>query len=628
METPKQKLTETLSRFSPTVPWNEPEPRVGDLSTALPTLLARSRGRDAASVAAELRDALTGTLPPLIEGITVTEAGATSFLTFHYKWGELFESLTAAASNKEWLHPAAKSERILIEHTAVNPNKAMHIGHLRNSIIGDTLARLSRAAGHEVQVLNYIDDTGLQVAETLWGLLYLVEPRYEPGMSSKETWSKVPKDMPFDIFCWDLYPKAHARIQTENRTSEIVKILRDIEHGEEPLAELAAQVAAQNVERHLETTKRLGITYDLLSFESDIIQSGLWDETFELLQEKQIVVKETSGPHAGATVVKMGGETREDKILIKSDGTLTYTAKDLAFQLWKFGRLKSSFTFGKRFGVTSTVTGGKPNRQWGRANRVLNVIDVRQSYPQAVIKEALRRLGFQQEADRSVHLAYEVVNLSPQAARQLGQTTPGVSSNSPGVKKAVSMSGRAGIGIRADEVIDKTVELLQKRAVSKKVAEHLASAAIRYYMLRPGLNQQINFDFDEALRTDGDSGVYLMYAYARAHQILERARFPVPKTFLIPGEPTQVEKQLLRRLIELPDIVEDILGSYRPNLLIEYAQRLASAFTDFYEAKETGKIIELEDEKLQAYRLSLVWLFTQAMAQLFSLLGIEPQERI
>lgn len=616
METPKQQLTETLSRFSPTVPWNEPEPRVGDLSTALPTLLARSRGTDTVSVAAELRDALTGTLPPLIEEVTVSETGATSFLTFHYKWGKLFESLTAAARKKHWLRPVTRKERILIEHTAVNPNKAIHIGHLRNSIIGDTLARLSRAVGHEVQVLNYIDDTGLQVAETLWAILYLGSPRYASGMTEEEIWKKVPTDIPFDVFCWDLYPKAHAQIQSENRTSEVVAILRAIEENEAPIAALAARVAAANVERHLATTKRLNIDYDLLGFESDIIRSGLWEETFKLLKEKQIIVKETAGPHAGATVVKMGGETREDKILIKSDGTLTYTAKDLAFQLWKFGKLESSFTFSKRFGVSSTVAQGKADRQWGHANRVINVIDIRQSYPQAVIKEVLRRLGMESEADHSIHLAYEVVNLSPKAAGDLES------------HRAVSMSGRAGIGIRADELIDKTVELLKKRAVNTSVAEHLTSAAIRYYMLRPGLAQQITFDFDEALRTDGDSGVYLMYAYARAHQILEKTGVSKPPTAGLPGEPTEVEKNLLRRMVELPDVVEEALESYRLNLLIEYAQRLASAFTDFYEAEETGKIIELEDRELKAYRLTLVWLFTLAMTQLFSLLGVEPQERI
>jgi len=534
----------------------------------------------------------------------------------------------------------------------VNPNKAMHIGHLRNAVLGDTVARIHKWLGFPTEVSNYIDDTGLQVVDVVTALLYLDIPVLNEGFSGFEAiWAKVPSDQPFDYFCWDLY----ARFENElGRNSSLVEkreeVLHQIEKGTHPISFFAKDLTRKIVQTHLATVSQLSIFYNLLNWESDIIGRGFWKSTFELLKEKGAIRFETEGPNQGCWVIPFGGtvETDEgvkslDKILVRSNGSITYTGKDVAYQLWKFGLLKEDFLY-KVWGnqangevLWTTAPEGKPVENcspcFGQAGKVINVIDTRQSYPQQVVSACLRQMGFKKEADQSTHLAYEVVNLSLQAARLLGM-------EEVDERKSIAMSGRSGTGVKAKDFI----EMVKKKVVEK--ADHvldestvsaLARAAIRYYLVKYSLESQIVFDFDEALKTTGDTGVYLEYAHARACSILRKA--DERKINLdwrkedIPSQLTETEKNLLDALSRFSTIVTKTGKTLRVSQLAEYAFDLATSFTDFYEHPDPGAdtqtpFIHLQDKSLQTFRLSLVKAFQQVMANMLNLMGMTALGRI
>jgi arginyl-tRNA synthetase len=548
--------------------------------------------------------------------------------------------------------PVSQTEKkVFIEHTSVNPNKAMHIGHLRNSVLGDTVGRVLEWLGFSTEVCNYIDDTGLQVVDVVTALLYLDPPFYTKESDFKAIWGKVPLDQPFDYFCWDLY----ARFQNEFEKNPSLlekreEVLHKIEGGIDSIAGFAKELATKIVQSHLETVAQLSIFYDLLNWESDIISRGFWEATFEILKEKGVLRFETEGPNEGCWVVPFGGivETAEgmksmDKILVRSNGSVTYTGKDVAYQLWKYGLLKKDFLY-KHWGPQANgeilwttakdgETGDRLSKSFGHAEMVINVIDTRQSYPQQIVVECLRQTGFEKEANESVHLAYEVVNLSQQAARLLGM-------GETEEKKAYAMSGRSGTGVKAKDFIQMVKQKVIEKAghpLKENVDSALASAAIRYYLLKFTLESRIVFDFDEALKTTGDTGVYLEYAHARACSILRKAKErkidPQWRGDCIPRQLTETERNLLDALSKFSSAVAKSGKTLRVSQLTEYAFDLATSFTNFYEHPDPGAdvqtpFIHLRDQGLQTFRLSLVRAFQKVMANMLTLMGMPTLERI
>jgi len=528
----------------------------------------------------------------------------------------------------------------------------MHIGHLRNSVLGDTIFRIYQWLGYPVEVCNYIDDTGLQVVDVVTALLYLDPPFYQEEWDDfKLIWEKIPEGQPIDYFCWDLYARFQSEIEKDPHLAmKREEVLHKIEKGLPPIASFAKELAVKIVQTHLDTVAQLSIYYDLLNWESDIISRGFWESTFELLKEKGTIRYETEGPNEGCWVVPFGGivETDEgvkslDKVLVRSNGSVTYTGKDIAYQLWKFGLLKKDFLY-KCWGpqpngqmLWTTARDGQPgeevSKKFGHADMVINVIDTRQSYPQQVVSECLRQMGFKEQAEKSIHLAYEVVNLSSQAARILGTV-------SPDEKRSVAMSGRLGTGVKAKDFI----EMVKKKVIEKadhpleeKVASMLASSAIRYYLLKFNLESQIIFDFDEALKTTGDTGIYLEYAHARACSILRKAE--ERKLNLdwnkdcLPPLLTQTEKDLLEVLSKFSQVVHRVRENLRVSQLTEYAFDLATAFTNFYEHPDPGanrqvQFIHLRDKNLQTFRLCLVKAFQTVMANTLTLMGMPTLQKI
>ena len=634
------------------VPFNVPPQReFGDFSSAVCLSMAKQRRISPMKIAQEMAERLKSKPLPYIEDIGVSPPG---YLNFKIDWPALAQDLVPRILQEGESFGRTVSGpkiKVFIEHTSVNPNKAMHIGHLRNSVLGDTVARVLEWVGFSTEVCNYIDDTGLQVVDVVTGLLYLDPPSYTEGAGFEGIWTKVLADQPFDYFCWDLYARFQGELERNSFLLEKrEEVLHKIEGGIHPIASFAKELAVRIVQSHLETVAQLSIFYDLLNWESDIIDRGFWGATFELLKEKRAIRFETEGPNEGCWVVPLGGlvETAEgmkslDKILVRSNGSVTYTGKDVAYQLWKFGLLKKDFLYkpwgrqanGELLWTTAKdgETGKSLTNKFGRASRVINVIDSRQSYPQQVVVECLRQMGFDREANGSVHLSYEVVNLSPQAARLLGM-------EESEEKKAYAMSGRSGTGVKAKDFIQMVKQKVIEKAegpLEERVVSTLASAAIRYYLLKFTLESQIVFDFDEALKTTGDTGVYLEYSHARACSILRKAKEQKIEVQwrkeCVPKRLTETERDLLDVLSRFSSVVAKTGKTLRVSQLAEYAFDLATSFTGFYEHPDPGAdvqtpFIHLQDQGIQTFRLSLVKAFQRAMGNTLTLMGMATLERI
>lgn len=588
---------------------------------------------------------------PAIAEITVTKPGYLNFRLNRSAVGQAIIERVLENGADFGQNDVGIGTKVIVEHTAVNSNKAAHVGHLRNSSIGDTVVRMLRSQGYQVEAQNFIDDTGVQVADVVVGFTLLNEGALQlPGGNEQ-----LPGE-PFDYYCSRIYVAVGKAYEDNSELLERRKaVLHAIEHGVEPGAGpdypvIAADISHQVVQAHLATMTRLNISYDLLTWESVILGAGLWQRTFSMLRERGVLEHPETGPLAGCWIIPFGegevqteeGYRTSDKVLVRKDGTATYTAKDIAYQLWKFGitdDLGLEFHFvpwgrqhdGRMLWTMQVkddafVPGEEANStRFGHANRVINVIDVRQSYPQQVLYESLRRLGYTEQADNSMHLAYEVVALSAATAARLGIDTSDGSDFYP-------MAGRKGIEIKADDLISTTVAkmLEAKPDLSHETAAILAASAIRYFMIRFGLQQIIALDMDEVLRANGDTGVYLQYAYARANSIVRRLQemsYEIPER---PGElPEQLEQsewELLRHIDAYPRALAEASAQLAPNTLAAYTYDLAAHFSDFYE--HTTPIVREADQRVKAFRASLVRATVQTMGNALRVLGFVPLERI
>ncbi len=638
----------------------------GDYSVPVMSWAAKNKlGRPPLQIAEAVVSILGDMQNPAIQEITATRPGYINFRLHRAQVGQTIMEHVLAAGPDFGHNSIGSGIKALVEHTNINSNKAAHVGHLRNACIGDTVARMLRTQGYQVEADNYIDDSGVQVADVVVGFTLLQRDQLQvPGGNEQ-----LPGES-FDYFCSRIYV-AVGRLY-ENSESEQGKaaltlrrtVLQAIEHGEETetgpdYAVMAADLSHQIVQSHLKTMARLNISYDLLTWESAILQAGLWKRVFAMLRDRHLLEKPESGPAAGCWILPFGdgeaqtsdGDRTSDKILVRSDGTATYTAKDIAYQLWKFG-LTDEAHIGVRFhfvpwgiqkdgrqlwtmrppkdAALSTNREEINPQRFGHANRVINVIDARQSYLQQVVYESLRRLGYTEQADNSIHLSYEVVTLSAATAARLGVDT------SDG-REFYAMSGRKGIEIKADDLINAAVERMRevrrqdtKAELSEESAAILAASAIRYFMIRYSLQQIIALDMDEVLRPNGDTGVYLQYAYARANSIQRRLQdsgYHIPARLAqLPDQLEQSEWELLRHIDAYPRRLAEASEHLAPSMLAAYAYDLAAHFSDFYE--HTTPILKETDERVKAFRAWLVETTIQTMGNVLRTLGFEPLDRI
>ncbi len=423
--------------------------------------------------------------------------------------------------------------KIIVEHTNINPNKAAHVGHLRNACLGDVLVHLLEFYGRKVEVQNYIDDTGVQLADVVVGF-------QRKGLSINDLHQLTDR---IDYFFWELYAETHQWIEESPDNRKLrEKTLKAMEEREEPIFSMSQEIARLVIQAHLRTMERLQILYQLLPRESDIIGLHFWERTFELLKEKGAIVKTEEGKNKGCWVMNLSSTEsfddmqNPDKIIVRSNGTVTYVGKDIAYQLWKFGLLGLDFQYkifdrnsdGSILWTTTTMDGDPGAPKFGGADTVYNVIDQRQSYLQKVVAEGLQLLGYPEQASRSIHFSYEMVTLSPKTAIELGF----ILSEEEQKRSFVEMSGRKGLGVKADDLLDRLESRALERIMplypdmseeeKKSLATTIASGALRYFMLRYTRNTIITFDMDEALNFEGETGPYLQYAIVRSQSIFRK----------------------------------------------------------------------------------------------------------
>ncbi len=539
----------------------------------------------------------------------------------------------------------------MVEHTSVNPNKAAHIGHVRNSVLGDSFVRMLRARGERVEVQNYIDNTGVQVADVVVGFIYLEKLALDEIKSLDAKLASEGKT--FDYYCWDLYARVGQEyLLDEDLKQKRIEVLHAIEQGGNETSALADYVATRNVECILKTMNRLDIRYDLLPRESEIIHLHFWQRAFELMKERGVIQFQTDGKHKGCWVMPFESHTgtdehEADKILVRSNGTVTYTGKDIAYQLWKLGELGLDFNYrlfskypnGKEVWVTTTdPTENSRAPKFGKGETVYNVIDSRQSYPQEIVKKGVAAISPEKGERASVHLAYEMVALSPAAAAELGfQIT-----DEDKQRSFIEMSGRKGLGVKADDLISRLEENALKevearhsdisREEKRFIANQIAVGALRYFLLKFTRNTVIIFDFNEALSFEGETGCFCQYSAVRANSIFRKLGASGLRDALkLVSEKRESVSEILNtedgneiwslimRAARLEESIAHAVTQCEPSIVAKYAFSLAKEFNNFY---HKHKIISEENAVKRAVLIVAADIARRSLTDSLSTLGI------
>ena len=509
--------------------------------------------------------------------------------------------------------------KVLVEHSSINPNKAAHIGHLRNAILGDTFVRLLRFAGREVDIQNYIDNTGVQVADVVVGFLHLEKK----CRAEIEALSAAPK---FDFYCWDLYARVSRWYEeSEENKKARAAALHAIEEGNNETAQTAELISTAVLGRHLETMDRLDIEYDFLPRESEILHLHFWDAAFTNLKDSGVLTYENVGKNKGCWVMRRAGaskseaakdaetaekiEEEDQKVIVRSNGTVGYVGKDIAYHMWKFGLLGRDFGYRKFYRYPnqhvcwiSTANGEKDHPHFGDVAEIYNVIDARQSEAQNTVIEALRGLGHNEAADRYTHFSYEMVALTPRCAAELGYEL----SEEEKTRSWIEVSGRKGFGVKADDLLDALIAAARKEVDSRhpelsdaersSIATQIAIGALRYFMLKYTKPSVIAFDFKDALSFEGETGPYAQYAVVRATNIFRKGGYD-PEKFLHETSNQPSNAELVQNLAT-PDandiwelwlaaaktsyVVNQCIATTEPAYLAKHAFQLAQHFNTFY----------------------------------------------
>jgi arginyl-tRNA synthetase len=637
-----------------------PKRELGDLATPIAFELARRLRKAPRAIAQELAAGL-GT----IDGITRVEAAPNGYLNIYLDRVAFIERVMPSGSDpRTSTGTGVRPQKTIVEHTAINPNKAAHIGHLRNSALGDTLVRVQRFRGVPVEVQNYIDDTGVQVADVVVGFRELEHKNLDDIR-------RIADSTRFDYYCWDLYARVtHWYDEDKGRLKTRAATLHEIEHGGTETSEIAGFIADRIVRCHLQTMARLNVDYDLLTWEGHILRLQFWARAFEILKEKGAVYLQTEGKLAGCWVMRIEEEETagdgtvpdisendsedREKVIVRSNGTVTYVGKDIAYQFWKLGLLGRDFHY-RQFGMradgailwsTSETPGETGHPAFGRASATYNVIDVRQSYLQKLLKQALRSLGYAEQAEQATHFSYEMVALSNATARTLGYLAPDAPDDKRGF---VDVSGRKGQGVKADDLLDTLisraeVEVARRNpefpaAEHRRIAEIIAVAAVRYFMVKYSRTKIIAFDIDEALAFEGESGPYLQYAVVRAQNIFaklrERDGLDEPGVFakLAGVSPAEVAGgggshdlwALVLEASRLDEIVEQVVRTLEFSVLAKYAFGLAQMFNGFY---HRYSILNEEQADARLWRAAGVAYFRAQLTRALDLMGIAIPPRM
>jgi arginyl-tRNA synthetase len=643
-----------------------PRAELGDLafpvSFELAKLIKQATGEKQAprALAEKLKSQLEG-----IEEVSRVEIAGAGYINVFFDRARLL-SLFARPETTADTDQRERPKK-MVEHTSINPNKAAHIGHVRNAVLGDTFVRILKAAGDRIEVQNYIDNTGVQVADVVVGFLHLEKMDLD---QIKALDASLPKDYTFDYYCWDLYTKVGLFYRDGNAGGEMNpektklrnEVLHALEEGNNTIAELADYVATRNVECILDTMERLGIRYDLLARESDILHLHFWERAFQLMKNAGVIRKETEGRHAGCWVMPFESHTgtdehESDKIIVRSNGTVTYTGKDIAYQLWKLGKLGLDFHYhvfrnypdGHVLWVTQTEPGSE-RPEFGGGVTVYNVIDSRQSYPQEIVARGVAAVVPEIGEDASVHFSYEMVALSPAACEELGIEL----SDEDRTRPYIEMSGRKGLGVKADDLINQletgALAEVEKRnpdlpeSEKKETAHEVAVAALRYFLLKFTRNTVIAFDFKEALSFEGETGPYCQYAAVRTNSIFRKlgnetseaadslmkeiagdSALQARVAEVLSGEGGTEIWSLVMLSQQLDDVILQCRNSAEPANLAKYTFSLARTFSRFY---HDHRILTEPDEVRRSVLTAVTKIVRTQLTTALSILGINVPDQM
>ena len=610
-----------------------PKIEMGELATPVAFELARVLKRSPRSLAEDLI-IRTGK----IDGVERMEPAGAGYINF-------FLDRAAVVRGSRLRGFPGDDGKIIVEHTNINPNKAAHIGHLRNATIGDTFVRTLKAVGRTVEIQNYIDNTGVQVADVIVGLKHV----------ERKTLDDVRKiianpSIKFDYYCWDVYARVSGFYETQDPKHTLRgATLKEIEEGKNDTARMAELVAMTIVRYHLRTMSRINVHYDLLPRESDILHLKFWDYAFKQLRERQAIFLEKEGKNAGCWVMRLDTEGDDDKIIVRSNGTVTYVGKDIAYQLWKVGLLDKDFNyveFDAKDNVWATTAGEgqKDHPAFGHGHSVYNVIDVRQSYLQNVVRQGVLALGYEDQARRSVHFSYEVVALTPECAEQLGVEISAEDKKRPHIE----VSGRKGQGVKADDLLDRLEAEAQREVAQRNptltptqrelIAHQIAVGALRYFLLKFTRTAIIAFDFKEALSFDGETGPYIQYAAVRGNNIFNKlkesdSKFDFGQIQRMLNDPklggylNEFDDiwEMVYLALRLDEISQQVIGTLEPATLAKYAFSLAQRFNLFY---HRYRIISEEDAGRKVFFIMVADLVREALTKALELMGIEVPRRM
>ena len=724
----RRHIHERYKTDVPIITERPPKLAMGESASPVCFELAKRLKKPPRALAQEIANAL-----PPIEGIARVEVAGGGYLNAFFDRATFFRSAIEESKKTTGETPFGTAQgrpapqrhaaKVIVEHTSVNPNKAAHIGHLRNAVLGDTFARVLRYVGRRVEVQNYIDNTGVQVADVVLGFVHLEK-------KSVEDVRALTMQPRFDYYCWDLYTRVTQFLAEDKSRLELRgNTLKDIEEDRGDAAKIAEIVSTAIVRRHLQTLDRLGIEYDLLSRESEILHLKFWDAAFGMLKERGAIQLATSGKNAGCWVMELPSaaeatgvsgakaphlrpsemsepfeaqgelklrppksqrspagrevadesdgtsgteepeELAEAKIIVRSNGTVTYVGKDIAYHLWKFGLLGRDFhyrrfhfrvalqarqTNGEHTWVTTTDTSEPGAPEFGHAHEVFNVIDSRQAYPQQVVVAGLRALGYAEEADHMKHFSYNVVALTPRCALEMGYEIPPEDAKKP----YIEVSGRKGQGVKADDLLDQLETSARKEVDSRHpdapeseraaIAHAIAIGALRYFLLRFTRSTVIAFDFKDALSFEGETGPYAQYAVVRVNGILRKSaeRDPSldsPRAIEDASSLLKIERgetdisrfiaasagddlwELILLAGSLDARIDAAVGAQEPAFLARYAFELAQAFNVFYHKHH---ILSEEDVEKRAFLLRLTSLVREQLVAVLGLMGITAPEKM
>jgi arginyl-tRNA synthetase len=623
-----------------------PNRALGDLAVTVAFQLARALRKAPRAIAQELAGVLDG-----IPGVAKVVAAPNGYLNLYLDRRDyLLERLTGQVGPRP-----DEGSKTVVEHTAINPNKAAHIGHLRNATLGDTLVRVLRFLGTPVETKNYIDDLGVQVADIIVGFRELERKTIDEVRA-------IAGSTRFDYYCWDLYARVTEWYEGDRERLAIRgAALHDLEAGDNDVAAMGAVIADHIVRAHLKTMARLNVGYDLLTYEGDILRLHFWARAFEILKEKGAVFLQTEGKLAGCwvmTIEEGGGQTEADvepqKVIVRSNGVVTYVGKDIANQFWKFGLLGKDFGYrlfatqadGRPLWATTSGDSDPAAPPFGKATRIYNVIDSRQLYLQALLSQALRTLGHPDEADRSIHFSYEMVALSHATAKELGYL-----GSEDAQKPFVEVSGRKGLGVKIDDLLDllitkATAEVAKRNPdlpdqERSRTASQIAVAAIRYFMLKFSRGKLIVFDIEEALSFEGETGPYLQYAVVRANNIFNklqerdgmtaadvlRSLGDMPSEELDAQEATDAGTlwSMVFEASRLDEVVDQVVRSLEFSGLAKYTFGLAQMFNAFY---HRFPIVAEERADRKLWRAAGVAYVRDQLTRALDLMGIEVPIRM